>query len=91
MHNDRGEMVVRAKVNEAVKPGLVNTDQGWWTDDYVKGHHNDLTHDEVSDVGKTFAFYDVRVEVEPAAADVDTSKYEQDQPRCGCHRCRYER
>ncbi|WP_363466761.1 molybdopterin-dependent oxidoreductase [Halogeometricum borinquense] len=80
VHNDRGEMVVRAKVNEAVKPGLVNTDQGWWTDDYVKGHHNDLTHDEVSDVGKTFAFYDVRVEVEPAAADVDTSKYEQDQP-----------
>ncbi|AFK19896.1 dimethylsulfoxide reductase [Haloferax mediterranei ATCC 33500] len=80
VHNDRGEMVVKAKLNDAMKPGLVNTDQGWWTRDYVKGHHNDLTHDEVSDVGKTFSFYDVRVEVEPAPDDIDTSKYEGNQP-----------
>ncbi|MFW5919906.1 MAG: molybdopterin-dependent oxidoreductase, partial [Halanaeroarchaeum sp.] len=71
VHNDLGEMVVRAKLNDAVKPGLVNTDQGWWTSDYVRGHHNDLTHDEVSDVGKTFSFYDVRVEVESAPEDID--------------------
>ena len=76
VHNERGEMVVKAKVNNAIQPGLVNTDQGWYTDDYVRGHHNDLTHTEVSPVTGNFAFYDVRVEVEPAPADVDTSMYE---------------
>jgi molybdopterin-containing oxidoreductase family molybdopterin binding subunit len=70
-YNDRGEMVLRANVSEGIQPGLVNTDQGWWGRDYVAGHHNDLTHAETSDVTKNFAFYDVRVEVEPAP-DVET-------------------
>jgi molybdopterin-containing oxidoreductase family molybdopterin binding subunit len=76
--NDRGEMVVRAKVNDAIQPGLVNTDQGWWARDYVRGHHNNLTHTDVSPVTGNFAFYDVRVEVEPA--DVDASKYDEMAP-----------
>lgn len=75
VHNDRGEMVVRAKVNNAIQPGLVNTDQGWYNTDYVRGHHNDLTHTDVSPVTGNFAFYDVRVEVEPAPEDIDTSMY----------------
>jgi len=70
--NDRGEMVLRANVSEGIQPGLVNTDQGWWARDYVAGHHNDLTHAETSDVTKNFAFYDVRVEVEPAT-DVEAT------------------
>lgn len=81
VHNDRGEMVVKAKYNEAFQPGLVNTDQGWWSRDYLRGHHNDLTHNEVSDVGQTMAFYDVRVEVEPAPDDLDTETYDADNPR----------
>jgi len=28
VYNDRGEMVVKAKYNDAFQPGLVNTDQG---------------------------------------------------------------
>ncbi|WP_411969015.1 molybdopterin-dependent oxidoreductase [Haloferax sp. YSSS75] len=80
VHNDRGEMIVRAKVNEAIQPGLVNTDQGWYTSDYIRGHHNDLTHTDVSDVTGNFSFYDVRVEVEHAPAEADTSKYEEKQP-----------
>ncbi|AHZ23277.1 twin-arginine translocation signal domain-containing protein [Haloferax mediterranei ATCC 33500] len=80
VHNDRGEMVVKAKLNEAIQPGLVNTDQGWWGSDYVRGHHNDLTHTDVCEVTGNFAFYDVRVEVEPAPDDIDTSKYADNQP-----------
>ncbi|AOW79713.1 dimethylsulfoxide reductase [Halodesulfurarchaeum formicicum] len=75
VHNERGEMVVRAKVNDAIQPGLVNTDQGWYTDDFVRGHHNDLTHTDVSPVTGNFAFYDVRVEVEPAPDDIETNMY----------------
>ncbi|EMA36360.1 dimethylsulfoxide reductase [Halobiforma lacisalsi AJ5] len=76
VYNDRGEMVVKAKYNDAYRPGMVNTDQGWWADDYVAGHHNNLTHTEVSETIENFAFYDTRVEVEPVSADVDTSQYD---------------
>ncbi|MFO7833133.1 MAG: molybdopterin-dependent oxidoreductase, partial [Halohasta sp.] len=81
VYNDRGEMVVKAKYNEAFQPGLVNTDQGWWARDFVKGHLNDLTHNEVSDVGRCMSFYDVRVAVEPAPEDVDTSMYTEGNPK----------
>lgn len=79
VHNERGEMVVKAKYNDGYRPGLVNTDQGWWGDDFVAGHHNDLTHTEVSDAIENFAFYDTRVEVEPAP-EVDTSRYDDPEP-----------
>ncbi|ELY91501.1 molybdopterin-dependent oxidoreductase [Natrinema altunense] len=75
VYNDRGEVVVRASYNEGMRPGLINIDQGWWTDDYVHGSHQDLTHMEVNDLAPTFAFYDVRADVEPAPKDIDTSKY----------------
>ena len=75
VYNDRGEVVVKAKHNEGYRPGMVNIDQGWWGDDYVRGHHNDLTHLDVSEAIENFAFYDTRVEVEPAPDDIDTSMY----------------
>jgi molybdopterin-containing oxidoreductase family molybdopterin binding subunit len=76
VYNDRGEMVVKAKYNDAYRPGHVNTDQGWWGDHYVAGHHNDLTHTDVSETIENFAFYDTRVDVEPVSGNVDTSKYD---------------
>jgi molybdopterin-containing oxidoreductase family molybdopterin binding subunit len=75
VYNDRGEVVVKARYNEGYRPGMVNINQGWWEDDYVRGHHNDLTHTDVSDAIENFAFYDTRVDVEPAPDDVDTSQY----------------
>ena len=80
VYNDRGEMVVKAKYNEGMQPGLVNTDQGWWTEDFIEGNLQDLTHTDVNKLAPTFAFYDVRVEVESAPAEIDTSMYtDQDQ------------
>lgn len=75
VYNDRGDMVVKAKYNDGYRPGHVNTDQGWWGEDFIAGHHNNLTHTDVSDAVENFAFYDTRVEVEPAPGDVDASKY----------------
>ncbi|MFC7209839.1 molybdopterin-dependent oxidoreductase [Natronoarchaeum sp. GCM10025321] len=75
VYNDRGEVVVRAQYNEGFQPGLINIDQGWWTEDYIHGNLQDLTHMDVNDLAPTFAFYDVRAEVEPAPADIDTSMY----------------
>ncbi|QGA84394.1 molybdopterin-dependent oxidoreductase [Halomicrobium sp. LC1Hm] len=81
VYNDRGEMVVKAKYNNGIRPEMVNTDQGWWVRDFVRGHHNDLTHMDISDATGNFAFYDTRVEVEPAPEDLDTSKYTANNPR----------
>lgn len=75
VHNQRGEVFVKARLNEGYRPGMVNINQGWWEDDFVRGHHNDLTHTDVSEAIENFAFYDVRVDVEPAPADLDTSQY----------------
>ncbi|GAA0729545.1 molybdopterin-containing oxidoreductase family molybdopterin binding subunit [Halorubrum trapanicum] len=81
VHNDRGSMVVRAKYNEGIQPGLVNTDQGWWAEDFVEGHYQDPISAETADVGRTFAFYDCRVEVERAAEEYQSNQYTQDNPR----------
>ncbi|WP_135821973.1 molybdopterin-dependent oxidoreductase [Halostella litorea] len=78
--NDRGEMVVKAKYNEGIRPGLVNTDQGWYTRDFVQGHLQDLISEETAEVGQTFAYYDVRVQVESAPDDVDTGQYTDGSP-----------
>ncbi|MDL0124757.1 molybdopterin-dependent oxidoreductase [Halobacterium salinarum] len=79
--NDRGQMIVRAKYNDAIRPEIVNTDQGWWERDYIKGHHNNLTHMDICNATGNFAFYDTAVEVEPAPEDLDTSKYTESNPR----------
>ena len=46
--NDRGEMKVRARLTEAIKPGVVNCYQGGWdtikVKSYIEGHPNNLTH-----------------------------------------------
>jgi anaerobic dimethyl sulfoxide reductase subunit A len=77
-YNENGEMVVKARYNEGMQPGLTNTDHGWWPRDYVEGHHNDLTDSETAEVGRTFAFYDTRIEVEPEPS-VDSNTIEEPQ------------
>jgi anaerobic dimethyl sulfoxide reductase subunit A len=38
--NDRGEAVCKARLTQAVPPGLVNINHGWWPQDFVRGHYN---------------------------------------------------
>ena len=67
--NGRGQVKVRAKLSQGIKPGVVNITEGWWPEQYIEGHLNQLTHDEINPVQQHIlqpnaAFYDVLVEVE---------------------------
>jgi molybdopterin-containing oxidoreductase family molybdopterin binding subunit len=69
--NDRGQAKLRAKLSQRIKPGVVNVMQGWWPEQYIEGHHNELTHDMINPAQQLImdpnaALYDVLVEVEKA-------------------------
>jgi molybdopterin-containing oxidoreductase family molybdopterin binding subunit len=69
--NGRGQVKLRAMLSHRIKPGVVNISQGWWPDQYLQGHHNELTHELLNPVqqsifGPNAAFYDVLVQVEKA-------------------------
>lgn len=68
--NDRGEVHLKARVNQGVRPGLVNISQGWSPGHYIKGTHQALTHETLNPAQAAVyepnsAFYDTLVEVEP--------------------------
>lgn len=73
--NDRGEMKVRARLTEGIKPGVVNCYQGGWVTrqvkHYLEGHPNNLTHQIanpaqaiVPNFPSNAAYYDCLVQVE---------------------------
>lgn len=73
--NDRGEMKVRARLTEGIKPGVVNCYQGGWVTKqvkhYIEGHPNNLTHQIanpaqsiVPNFPSNAAYYDCLVQVE---------------------------
>jgi len=69
--NDRGQAKLRAKLSQRIKPGVINVMQGWWPEQYIGGHHNELTHDMINPAQQLImdpnaALYDVLVEVEKA-------------------------
>ncbi len=61
--NDRGRLVLQAKLTEALRPGVVNIQQGWWPRHYKNGHHQELTHGKVNPLLDNFNVHDVRVQV----------------------------
>jgi molybdopterin-containing oxidoreductase family molybdopterin binding subunit len=42
--NDRGRGKLRARLSEAVPPGVVNVPHGWWPERFAEGHYSDLLH-----------------------------------------------
>ncbi len=48
--NDRGRMILKAKLTESVGPGVINITEGWWIDQFKKGSVNHLTHDIINPV-----------------------------------------
>jgi anaerobic dimethyl sulfoxide reductase subunit A len=67
--NNRGQVRLRARLSHHIKPGVVDITQGWWPDQYLQGHHNELTHESINPVqqfimGPNAALYDVLVQVE---------------------------
>jgi molybdopterin-containing oxidoreductase family molybdopterin binding subunit len=67
--NDRGRVKLKVRLAEGIKPGVVAITEGWWTDQYIEGNLNQLTHDMInpaqqSVLGPNAALCDVLVEVE---------------------------
>jgi len=67
--NDRGQVKVKARLSQGIKPGVVNILEGWWPEQYVEGHCNELAHDRINPAQQHIfqpnaAFFDILVEVE---------------------------
>jgi anaerobic selenocysteine-containing dehydrogenase len=64
--NDRGSLILRARVVERLRPGLAAVPFGWWDTDAAGGTANSLANDTLTDWGGGAAFYDTLVQVELA-------------------------
>lgn len=65
--NDRGEVIVRARVGNKVRNGVVSMPSGWWASNSPGGRSaNALTRDGVAPWGRGSDFLDTLVEIELA-------------------------
>jgi len=68
VRNDRGELLVTARVSESARPGVVVALSIWWRKLSPDGNNaNALTGQALTDLGRAATFYDCLVEVEQAA------------------------
>jgi len=67
IHNDRGEFLAKARVEDSVRPATVWAPSIWWSRWTVDGKNaNDTTSQLETDLGHGPVFYDNLVEVSPA-------------------------
>ncbi len=65
--NDRGEYHCAARVSTRARPGVVHGLGIWWRKLGTHGTNvNELTHQQLTDIGRAPSFYDCLVEVRPA-------------------------
>ena len=48
--NDRAQTILKARLTEGVRPGVINITEGWWIDQFKEGSVNHLTHDIINPV-----------------------------------------
>lgn len=66
IYNDRGHAVVHARLDNGIKPGVVDLPEGWWKDQFIAGSFQELTNDSVNPElrnGPNFATNDCLVEI----------------------------
>jgi anaerobic selenocysteine-containing dehydrogenase len=69
VHNARGSLRLRARVNDRPRPGVVVAPSVWWKKHSADGGNaNNLTAQRTADLGGAATFYDCRVDVERAGA-----------------------
>ena len=67
IHNDRGEFLAKARVEDSVRAATVWAPSIWWSKYTVDGKNpNDTTSQLETDLGHGPVFYDNLVEVSPA-------------------------
>lgn len=65
LFNDRGEVVVKAKYDDGVKPGITVLYHGWAAQYFKKGHYQNLSsYDATDPFTNNSSYFDVRVDVE---------------------------
>jgi anaerobic selenocysteine-containing dehydrogenase len=65
--NDRGEYWCKADVSARARPGVVNGLGIWWRKMGLNHTNvNELTHQQLTDIGRAPSFYDCLVDVQPA-------------------------
>lgn len=74
--NNLGQVKVKAVFSADIKPGVVNIDEGWWPEQYIEGHVNELTHEKINPAQTAIfepnaAYCDVLVEVERVQGSTD--------------------
>jgi molybdopterin-containing oxidoreductase family molybdopterin binding subunit len=62
--NDRGNVVLRCRLNGDLRPGVVVISEGSWVKDFAAGDPYSLTHERVSPTSDNYAFFDTLVEIE---------------------------
>jgi molybdopterin-containing oxidoreductase family molybdopterin binding subunit len=62
--NDRGDVIIKARLDESMRPGTCCIPKGWRTCSYIAGHYNNLTTDVYHPFIVGNIFTDARVEVE---------------------------
>ena len=61
--NDRGRVIIKCSLDDAVREGCVIIGEGHWIDQFIEGDPYSLTHDHYSPTTENYAHYDVLVEV----------------------------
>ena len=62
--NDRGHAVVRAKIADGQRPGMVTVPKGWQRSQFISGSYQELTTDFCNTSDYNQPFYDVLCEVQ---------------------------
>ena len=72
--NDRARTILKARITEGVRPGVINITQGWWIDQFKEGSVNHLTHDVINPVQEKV--YEPNMHMNDVAVEV--KKYTED-------------
>jgi molybdopterin-containing oxidoreductase family molybdopterin binding subunit len=66
--NDRGMAKLKARLNEGIRPGVVDVHHGWWFKQFVEGGYQCLTHAKINPALRypNFSYFDCLVEVKKA-------------------------
>lgn len=61
--NDRGRVVIKAEVNDAIAPGVLSIPKGWQREQFIEGCFQELTNATSDPMAVNFAYFDSLVDV----------------------------
>lgn len=61
--NDRGRVVLKAEVNDAINAGVLSIAKGWQREQFIEGCFQELTNTTIDPMNVNFAYFDCLVDV----------------------------